>query len=161
MKSIVLLFLINSLPLFSIAQQPGTKLYDEDANSFEQIENAKLQANDLKKNIFLQVGGNWCKWCKLFDKWSRETPAVDSLFKSDFVVVHINYSKENKNEKLMSSLGFPQRFGFPVFIILDSNGNRLHTQNTAYLEEGEGYNEKKVVEFLKHWNAAALSEKNY
>ena len=29
----------------------------------------------------------------------------------------------------------------------DENGNRIHTQNSVYLEEGKGYNKDKIAEF--------------
>ena len=80
---------------------------------------------------------------------------------NNFIVYHVNYSRENMNEDVLTSLGFPQRFGFPVFVILDSNGNRLHTQNSAYLEEEGGHSTGKVLEFLKHWSPAALDPKQY
>lgn len=75
--------------------------------------------------------------------------------------VLLNYSRENKNSEILTELDFPQRFGFPVFVILDSEGNRIHTQNSAYLEAGEGYDDKKVLQFLKHWTPAALDPENY
>ena len=49
----------------------------------------------------------------------------------------------------------------PVFVILDKNGNRIHTQNSAYLEEGKGHSPKKVLEFLKHWSPASIDPKSY
>ncbi|MEZ5011563.1 MAG: hypothetical protein R2744_08225 [Bacteroidales bacterium] len=67
-----------------------------------------------------------------------------------------NYSPENKNEEATRMLENPGRFGYPVFIILDQQGKRIHTQNSAYLEEGKGYNSKKVVEFLKGWSPGAF-----
>ena len=79
----------------------------------------------------------------------------------NFVIYHVNYSKENKNEDVLTSLGYPQRFGFPVFVVLDSKGNRLHTQNSAYLEEGKAYSTKKVLEFFKQWSPAAIDPKQY
>jgi thioredoxin-related protein len=141
--------------------QDTTLLYDPAAIANLQIVGATANAKDNRKHVLLQIGGNWCKWCRQFDKWSRENAVVDSVLKADYVVAHINYSKENKNEKTLKYLGHPQRFGFPVFVIMDADGNRLHTQNSAYLEEGEGYSEKKVLEFLKHWNIQAVSDKTY
>jgi hypothetical protein len=73
----------------------------------------------------------------------------------------LNYSPENRNEDALASLDYPQRFGFPVFVILDGKGNRLHTQNSAYLEEGNGHDSKKVLEFFNHWSPAALDPKSY
>ena len=46
--------------------------------------------------------------------------------------VRVNYDPKNKNEEVLAELGYPQRFGFPVFVILDANGNRIHTQNSVF-----------------------------
>jgi hypothetical protein len=79
----------------------------------------------------------------------------------NYVIVHVNYSPENKNEKVLADLGYPQRFGFPVFVVLDGNGNRIHTQNSGYLEEGQGHSKTKVAEFLKQWSPTALDPATY
>ena len=60
----------------------------------------------------------------------------------------------------MKRLGYPERFGFPVFVILNEKGERVHTQNSAYLEKGEGYSEKEVVSFLNHWTKQAVTVPN-
>ena len=57
----------------------------------------------------------------------------------------------------MTFLGNPQRFGFPVFIILNGDGEVLHTQDTALLEEGKSYNKNHVLRFLKSWTYKALN----
>ena len=41
---------------------------------------------------------------------------IKTLVENNFEVVKINYDRENKNEELLKELGFPQRFGFPVFV---------------------------------------------
>ena len=88
------------------------------------------------------------------DRW-------DSIVNADFVVYHLNYSAENKNQNVYAKYGYPQRFGFPVFVVLDENGNRIHTQNSVYLEEGKGYNKEKIAEFFTAWSPAALDAENY
>jgi len=143
------------------AQTTELKYYDPNADAMKEVNEAVSRANESNKHVLLQIGGNWCKWCRLYDKWSHGTPIIDSLIKADYVVVHVNFSPENKNPELMKKLEYPQRFGFPVIVILDKKGNRIHTQNSGYLEEGEGYNEKKVEEFLKSWNVNAFNEINY
>ncbi|MCB1049374.1 MAG: thioredoxin family protein, partial [Acidobacteria bacterium] len=81
----------------------------------------------------------------------------------DFVLVHLNYSKENKNPQAMAQLGYPQRFGFPVWVILDGKGNRLHTQESGALETpGEkGHDPEKVLAVLKGWSPQALDPAQY
>lgn len=48
-----------------------------------------------------------------------------------------------KAEQLMKRLNNPQRFGFPVFVVLDETGKVLHIQDSSFLEEGKGYNEER------------------
>ena len=57
-------------------------------------------------------------------------------------------------------MGYPERFGFPVFVILNEKGERVHTQNSAYLEQGEGYSEKEVLFFLNNWTKQAVANKS-
>ena len=132
------------------------KLYHPEANAQKDIQAAVKQAKKENKFVLLQSGGNWCSWCKLFNKTITQDKQLDSMLNANFISYHLNYSDENKNEAVFAKYGFPQRFGFPVFIILDEKGNRIHTQNSAYLEEGKGYNKKKVMEFFEAWSPAAL-----
>jgi hypothetical protein len=97
----------------------------------------------------------------LFNKFTKEDRQLDSAISATYIVYHLNYSQENKNKPVFEKFGFPQRFGFPVFIILDSDGNRIHTQNSSYLEEGKGYNKRKVLEFFHDWAPDALNASNY
>jgi hypothetical protein len=74
----------------------------------------------------------------------------------------MNYSKENFNAKLLEKYGYPQRFGFPVFLVLDEEGKLIQTQNSWYLENGnKSYDRDKVIEFLTDWSLEALDPKQY
>jgi hypothetical protein len=72
----------------------------------------------------------------------------------------VNYSKEVKNEEVMKMLGNPQRFGFPVLVILDQEGVRLHTQDSWYLEKDKYYDKEKLTHFLEMWSAEAVKGKS-
>ncbi len=161
MKYILLLVTVMLLSLPAKAQDSLFTVYNPKADAIAELNAAVSRANAEGKNVMIQLGGNWCKWCRMFYLWSHENKTIDSLLTADYIVLHSNYSKENKNPELMKRLDFPQRFGFPVFVIVDGKGKRLHTQNTGYLEEGEGYSEKKVAEFLKQWNVQSMKEENY
>jgi thioredoxin-related protein len=157
------LFLITFSVLLSgnIYAQDKNGLYNPSRDANNQIDSALNIAAKENKHVLLQVGGNWCSWCLLLHKFYASEPQVDSVLKANYVLEFINYSKENKNLKVMERLDFPQRFGFPVLVILDASGKRLHTQNTAYLEEGKGYNKEKVLEFLIQWSPKALKPESY
>ena len=156
-------FLIISLMFFCLlnlqAQDP--KIYNPTADAKADIKAAVQKAAKEGKHVLVQAGGNWCSWCLRFNKMVTEDAQLDSALKANYVIYHLNYSKENKNEEVMASLGYPQRFGFPVFLILDGKGNRLNTQNSSYLEQDKGYSKEKVLEFLSQWSPAALNPKTY
>jgi thioredoxin-related protein len=165
MKRKNLLILISGL-IFCIgtnlhAQTGKIELYKPNEDASKQIDGAISRAAKEKKHVLLQIGGNWCPWCIMLHKFYADEPQIDSILKADYIVEYINFSKENKNLDVLAKLEFPQRFGFPVLVILDTKGKRLHTQNTSYLEEGKGYNKAKVLDFLKSWSPNALNPALY
>jgi thioredoxin-related protein len=137
------------------------KLYKPEENATEAIENAVKIAKKTNKHVFIQIGGNWCVWCARFEDFVKDSKVIDSLVKADFIVYHLNYSKENNNAEILKKYGFPQRFGFPVFLILNGDGDLIHTQNSAYLESGKSYDYQKVVEFFRHWGRSAFDPTHY
>lgn len=168
MKNWLLPFSIAFLSLFTInafaqdtAKAVQPHIYNPQANAAQQVKDAVAKAAKEKKHVLIQIGGNWCIWCVRFNNLVTTDTALNRLLNENYEVVHLNYSKENKNEKMLAQLGYPQRFGFPVFVVLDAKGNRLHTQNSSYLEEGKGHSPKLVAAFLKDWSPAALDPKNY
>jgi thioredoxin-related protein len=161
MKKNLFLFIYLLLTSVSLLAQEK-KLYNPAADAKADIEAAVKKASAENKFVVLQAGGNWCSWCLEFAKISKANPQIDSLINSSFVWYELNFSKENKNEDILAKYGYPQRFGFPVFIILDAKGQRMHTQNSEYLEDGKkSYDQKKVFEFLQQWTPKSLAAEDY
>ncbi len=140
--------------LFS--QDAPAPIYNEERDAMKQIASAVETASAEGKYVLCQVGGNWCPWCLRFAQFAQTDSIVNQLITDNFVYIHVNWSKNNKNPEAMRYLGNPARFGFPVFVILDEKGNPIHIQNSAYLEEGKGYCREKVADFLKNWTPAAV-----
>lgn len=148
------------LAVFAMKAQPVT-IYHPEADAKAEIQQATEKAKAESKHVFLQIGGNWCPWCVKFHNFINGNKEISDFVNKNFVVVKVNYSKENKNLNVLKELDYPQRFGFPVFVILDGDGNRIHTQNSAYLEENGGYSEKEVLDFFRHWSLPALDPASY
>lgn len=162
MKNILLL-LVVFVSFMSIAQSQENKneIYNPTADAAQDIAEAVKKAAESKKHVLLQIGGNWCPWCLKLHKFWHDEPQVDSILNADYILVLVNFSKENKNENVMAELGYPTRFGFPVLVILDSKGNRIHTQDSGLLEADKSYDIEKVVRFLKSWNYASIQPGTY
>lgn len=149
------------LPALLPAQSAGNTLYHPQADARAEMAAHLAEAQAAGKHLLLQVGGNWCSWCIRFHRFCKEDAEIDSLLQANYVLYHLNYSPENPNEAILADLGYPQRFGFPVFVLLDSQGQRLHTQDSALLEAGQGYDRAKVLHFLRQWTPAALDPDRY
>lgn len=160
MRSIVVFFLLTC-SVYTFSQTGKNKIYNPQANASEDIEEAVAKAQAENKHVLIQVGGNWCPWCIKLHRYIHEHQQLDSIINADYVFIKVNYSKENKNPKVMQRLEFPQRFGFPVMVVLDGQGNRIHTQETASLEQNSSYGEEKVKRFLLSWNKEAINPANY
>jgi thioredoxin-related protein len=162
MKQIFFLsLLIFSVTAFS-QDMKKFNLYKPEEKAETEIANAISEAKKSGKHVFIQIGGNWCIWCARFHEYVTKDAQLDSLMNANYVVYHMNCSKENQNLKLLTKYKFPQRFGFPVFLILDRDGNLLHTQNSWYLEDGDkSYNREKVKTFFNEWGPRALDPSQY
>ncbi|HKZ65274.1 MAG TPA: thioredoxin family protein [Chitinophagaceae bacterium] len=162
MKKTIALIVAFIFTVAAFSQDMKTfSLYKPEENAEQKIAVAIQQAKAEGKHVFIQIGGNWCIWCARFNDFVTTDKPIDSLIKANYIVYHLNYSKENKNEKLLAKYGFPQRFGFPVFLVLDANGKLIHTQNSGYLEEAKGYNRKTVAGFFNDWAPKAFDPKQY
>lgn len=163
MKKTILLSLILLLVAQLTSAQDVKKidLYNPFENADSALTIIQAQAAKEGKHVLIQLGGNWCSWCIEFNRFVKSDMQLDSIVKANYLVYHLNYSKENKNIELLTKFEFPNRFGFPVWVILDSKGRRLHTQNSSYLEKDKSYNKEKVKDFFLDWNAEAIDPKKY
>lgn len=154
--TIVILLIISSC---LINAQETKKLYDPTLDGMKQINEAVAKAKLQGKFVLIQYGGNWCSWCIKFDAFCKADTAISKIIANNYIPVKLNYSPENMNHAANVFLGNPTRFGFPVFIILDTNGKPIHIQDSGLLEEGSGYNKKKVMGFFGSWTTFAVVPK--
>ncbi|MBC6108821.1 thioredoxin family protein [Pedobacter fastidiosus] len=172
MKKILILLtaVLISTTAFSQAKKEAVHIYNPQANAKADLASAVTKASKENKNVLVQVGGNWCSWCIAFHNLVDSTATLKQYINDNFETVLVNYSPENKNEAVLADLGFPQRFGFPVFLVLDGKGNVLHIENSAYLETEEvasngkrkvGHDVKKITSFLKGWTVTAVNPETY
>ena len=143
--------------VFSIMAFFHDKYYNDKLDGMKQIQAATMLAQQSGRYVLCQVGGNWCPWCIRFAQFATTDSVIAPMIEKNFIYVHINYSKENKNVEAMKYLGNPARFGFPVFVILDEEGRPIHIQESESLEEGKGYSRKKVEKFLSLWTKKAVT----
>lgn len=157
----IALFAVTALLLN--AQTALKKIYNEDINPIEQIDQALAKAKAENKHVICQVGGNWCPWCLRFADFISRDSTISQVIDENYVYIHVNYNprkdedgaKAQLTKAMLQRLNNPVRFGFPVFVVLDDNGKVIHTQDSSFLEEGNGYDQKKVLRFFNCWTPKA------
>ena len=162
MKKIALIILI--IPILVLSQScfaQSVKIYNPEADAKADIAAAIKQASKEGKHVFIQIGGNWCTWCLKYHNFTNADEEIKNYVNENYVVLKVNYDEKNKNETVLADLGYPQRFGFPVFVILNAEGERIHTQNSAFLEKDSSYDRDRVLQFYKHWSPTALDPNSY
>ena len=166
MKKPIVSFLTLFLALTLNAQTALKRVYNEDINPIEQIDQALVKARSEGKFVICQVGGNWCPWCLRFADFITNDTTISNVIDESFVYIHVNYNprKSEGEEKMqlakamLERLNNPARFGFPVFVVLDEEGRVIHIQDSSFLEEGQSYNQEKVLRFFKNWTPKAVKQ---
>ncbi len=125
-------------------------VYDPARDPAQDLKQAIPIAQKEKKRIILELGGNWCIWCKHMDDFYAAHSDLLQFRADHYVLVKVNVSQENMNERFLSQ--FPQAAGYPHIYILDSDGKFLHSQDTAELEDGaSSYVLQVFMDFLQKW----------
>lgn len=153
-----------SFTILCASAQTKVQIYDENINPDKQITEALAKAGTNGKFVVAQLGGNWCKWCIRFAKFIEADPELKQLVEDNFEFIHVNYNPRNSagstdqavTQAALKRLGNPVRFGYPVLVVLDSEGNVIHTQDSGFLESGEGYDKGKVKRFFETWTPEAV-----
>lgn len=160
-KKMIIMWLLFIAVTIARAQEGLPRVYDEKINPMTQIDHALGKASQESKFVVCQIGGNWCPWCLRFADFVKRDTVINKVIKENFVYIHVNYNPRKQDnpelaQRLMQRLGNPARFGFPVFVVLNSEGQILHTQDSSFLEEGKGYNHEKVLRFFQFWTPNAV-----
>lgn len=123
--------------------------FDPARNAAADIDAAIAEAKRTGMNVLIDVGGDWCVWCRRLDQFFADHRDMADFLHRNYVTVKVNYSKENKNEAVLSR--YPKVAGYPHLFVLDSSGALLHSQDTGKLEKGKGHDREKVMAFLEAW----------
>jgi len=130
---------------------PRTR-FDPTRDPNADLKDAIASAAASHKRIILDIGGEWCVWCRLMDRYLYENKPLGKIMDDNFIWVKINVSLENENRAFLAE--YPEISGYPHLFVLDETGKLLVSQDTSEFESGESYSLKKFTAFLNKWAAA-------
>jgi len=132
--------------------QPNAQLYKADANAAQDIRRALATAVKQHKNVLLDFGGNWCIDCHILDDAFHQ-PRIAPLLNSNYIVVHVDVGKYEKNLDLARKYHVNLEKGVPSLAVLDSLGKVLY--GTSDFERAHLMSEDDVIQFLDKWKPVA------
>mgnify|MGYP003402462952 CR=1 FL=1 len=160
MKKTILILFLAFVSIGMKAQTALPKVYNENIDPIKQIEQTVSKASGNKKNIIVQLGGNWCIWCLRFADFINKNQEIKTLVEQNYEYIHVNIPRrgtpeEKAAEPLQKRLNNAGRFGYPALVVLSPDGKVLHIQDSSFLEHESSYDAKKVLRFLKSWTPEA------
>lgn len=73
--------------------------FDPARSAAADVADAVARAKSDGKRVIVDVGGEWCTWCHVLDRFIASNPDVKVRVAARYVWVKVNYSKENRNER--------------------------------------------------------------
>ena len=123
--------------------------FDPKRDAAADVATAVAAAKAQRKRVLVDVGGEWCPWCHILDRFVAANADVKKLRDDNYVWVKVNWSPQNKNEAVLSR--WPKIKGYPHLFVLDGDGRLVHSQDTGDLEAGKDYDKEKFVAFLRRY----------
>ncbi len=150
MRRKVLLTIATTLALApALGRATESGKFDPARDAAADVAQALALAQAQGKLVLVDVGGEWCTWCHVFDHFVASHSGVLRMLRERYVQVKVNYSPQNRNEKLLSR--WPRAQGYPHFYVLDASGALLASQASSDLEAGNDYDETRVLDFLRRY----------
>ena len=162
---ILLLIIFGGLTVFAQTvppQKSADKIlerekFDPTRNAAEDLQATMTKAKAENKRIILDVGGEWCVWCRNMDFFFLQHNDLAKLRDENFVWLKINMSQENENKEFLAK--YPEIKGYPHLFLLEKDGAFLHSQDTSPLEQEKSYNLQRFSDFLKEWSPKTSAKK--
>jgi thioredoxin-related protein len=126
--------------------------YDEEADAMAAVDAAMARANANGKRVLIDLGGNWCPWCRIL-AGVMELPEMKTFMDAHFEVVTVDIS--SAQGKIDRNLHVPERFGtneiggVPWILVLESDGTLL---NSSYeVTDANHEQPQQMADWLASW----------
>lgn len=149
-RTIVLSVICLLILVPTLAKAASQVIYDENADARQQIASAVAQALKAGKNIALDFGANWCPDCHALDA-QMHNPELANLIEKNYVVVHIDVGRFDKNIDIAKKYGVPIHHGIPAIAILNSHGKLLYAQDQGQFADARSMSYNSFLEFFRKW----------
>ena len=140
-----LLFVVSGLTYQSCVTEASasTPSKTETTKQWTSLDNANELSKKENKKILIDVYTDWCKWCKVMDEKTFQSPEIKSHLADNYHLVKFNAEQKNEivfNGKVYNFVSNGRRgshalasellngqLSYPSLVVLDSELNKLQT----------------------------------
>lgn len=160
MKNLVLsllLFFVLLQNSFAEALPAYSLSYDANRDALQDGRDAIKLAKATNRRILIEVGGDWCKWCHVLDRFLNRHSEIKKQLHQTFVVLKVNVSDENDNHEFLKV--FPRVLGYPHIYVTESNGKLLASKDIGQFYANGQYSVKRFKTFFERWTIKRTDKK--
>lgn len=125
-------------------------LYPANADAKADIKAALARAAKEKKNVLLDFGAMWCIDCHVLDK-AFEEPGTKQLLEANYVLVHIDVGRMDKNVDVAKKYGVVLDKGIPALAVVTPAGKVLVSHKSGEFQAARRMTMADVTAFLEKW----------
>ena len=140
----------QQLPVYSLG-------YDPNRNALQDGRDAIKLAKSTNRRILIEVGGEWCKWCHVLDRFLNNNVEIKKQLHQTFVLLKVNVSDENDNHEFLKV--FPRVLGYPHIFVTESNGNLLLSKDISQFFVNGDYSVEQFEAFFKRFRIKSTNKK--
>ena len=139
---------------------PLPKPYDEKATPAQvnaAVDAAFARARKSGKNVIVDLGGNWCSWCRELAA-TMDLPEAKPFIQANFEVVSVNTASDkgkldDRNVQILKRFGIKKIDGVPFLVVADPNGRILASSSDVTDKQHE------TPQLMINWIAAYVPKK--
>lgn len=133
------------------------QIYSETADARVEIKEALEKAKAEHKRVILVFGANWCYDCHVLDAAFHRLQ-LSEIIAVNYVVVHVDVGKFDKNLDLMKKYEVPRNRGIPGLAVLENDGRLVYSQKNGEFENARAMSPDDFLAFLNKWKPGERSE---
>jgi thiol-disulfide isomerase/thioredoxin len=126
------------------------QIYPAGVDAQQEIAQALRETAVDGKHVLLVFGANWCYDCHVLEL-AFERSDLAPVLRRDYLVVHIDVGKYDKNQDVANRYQVPLNRGVPAVVVLDSKGQVLFAQQHDEFGRARSLTPEFLLHFLNQW----------
>ena len=146
--------LILALAIFAVSAvaqlRSDLPIYPPNADAKQEVADALQRAKAEHKRLLLVFGADWCYDCHVLDARFHQSE-IQPILDKNFIVVHIDIGRGEKNQDLCRKYNIPVDKGVPSVAVVTANDRLLYSTQHGEISPTRRLLASDIINFLEKW----------